>query len=175
MLNQKGIDATSVDEIAAQIGVTKKTTYRLMGNKQELVIACSSRGFTIFNYIRDSMLSFNGTRLDALAFAHHAIAECVFNEELSPMLYVIGLGSLTREQRQEIQLSGLLLGAGYQATIVAGVKEGSINATDIECHGLMLLGLFVWLASENGNTTKPQREKIAAEIAAIVTIGLATE
>ena len=175
LFNQKGIDATSVDEIAAQIGVTKKTIYRLMGNKQELVMACSSRGFTIFNYIRDSMLSFNGNRLDALAFAHHAIAECVLNEELSPMLYVIGLGSLTREQRQEIQLSGLLLSAGYQATIVAGVKEGSINATDIECHGLMLPGLFVWLASENGNTTKPQREKIAAEIAAIVTIGLATE
>ena len=67
-----------------------------------------------------------------------------------------------------------LLNAGYQATIVAGVKEGSINATDTECHGLMLPGLFVWLASENGNTTKPQREKIAAEIAVIVTIGLAT-
>ena len=99
----------------------------------------------------------------------------MLNEELSPMLYVIGLGPLTRAQRREIQLSGLLLSAGYQATIVACVREGSINATDIECHGLMLSGLFVWLASENGNTTKPQREKIAAEIAAIVTRGLATE
>ena len=99
----------------------------------------------------------------------------MLNEELSPMLYVIGLGPLTRAQRQEIQLSGLLLSAGYQATIVTCVKEGSINATDIECHGLMQSGLFVWLASENGNTTKPQREKIAAEIAAIVTRGLATE
>ena len=98
----------------------------------------------------------------------------MLNEELSPMLYVIGLGPLTRAQRQEIQLSGLLLSAGYQATIVAYVREGSINATDIECHGLLLPGLFVWLASENDNTTKPQREKIAAEIAATVTIGLVT-
>jgi AcrR family transcriptional regulator len=175
LFNQKGIDATSVDEIAAQIGVTKKTIYRLIGNKQELVMACSSRGFTIFNYIRDSMLLFDGTRLDALAFAHHAIAECVLNAELSPMLYVIGLGSLTRAQRQDIQLSGLLLSAGYQATIVAGVKEGSIRETDIECHGLMLPGLFVWLASENNNTSQSQREKIAAEIASIVAIGLAVK
>ena len=90
------------------------------------------------------------------------------------MLEVIGLGSLTRAQRQEIQLSGLLLSAGYQATIVACVREGSINATDIECNGLLLPGLFVWLASENDNTTKPQREKIAAESAATVTIGLVT-
>jgi hypothetical protein len=113
--------------------------------------------------------------LNLLQEPNHAVGESVLNEELSPMLYVIGLGPLTRAQRQEIQLSGLLLSAGYQATIVACVREGSINATDIECHGLMLPGLFVWLASENGNTTKPQREKIAAEIAAIVTRGLATE
>ena len=89
-------------------------------------------------------------------------------------MHMVGLASLTKEQRQKIQQSGFLLGAVYQATIVAGVKEGSIREVDVECHGLILPGLFAWFANENNITTEAQREKITTEIAAIVAIGLAT-
>lgn len=175
LFNQKGIDATSLDEIAERVGISKRTIHRLIGNKQELVMACSGRGFLIFNYIRDAMLKFSGSRLDALTYAHHAVARSFLFDELSPLLLLVGLGSLTKKNRRDIQASGLQLSRDYNKVIYDGIKEGSVRDIDVESHGLMLPGLLRWLASDCSAITVEQREKIAGEVANMIAIGVATE
>jgi AcrR family transcriptional regulator len=40
LFNLKGVDTTSLDEIAAQVGVTKKVIYHNIGDKAALLVAC---------------------------------------------------------------------------------------------------------------------------------------
>ena len=68
------LDATSLDEIAAQVGTTKRTLHHHIGSKQDLVAACYERAFRIFLFIKDRMLEYSGSRLQALAASMDALA-----------------------------------------------------------------------------------------------------
>jgi len=73
LFNRKGIDSTSLEEIAAQVGATKRTVHHHLGSKADLVIACFERAFRIFFCIKDGMLAYSGSRLEALAAAMQEI------------------------------------------------------------------------------------------------------
>jgi AcrR family transcriptional regulator len=60
LFNRKGIDSTSLEEIAAQVGATKRTVYHHLGNKQALVMACCERAYRIFSFIIERMKQQSG-------------------------------------------------------------------------------------------------------------------
>ena len=58
LFNLKGVDATSLEEIAVRVGVTKKVIYHNIGDKQTLVAQCIRRAFRFYEDIgaRDTRL-----------------------------------------------------------------------------------------------------------------------
>ena len=53
LFNTKGIDTTSLNEIAATLDTNKRALYRVVGNKQAIVTACYERAFRIAFFISD--------------------------------------------------------------------------------------------------------------------------
>jgi len=174
LFNRKGIDATSLDEIAAQVGATKRTLHHHLGSKQDLVTACYDRAYRIFFFIRDRMLEYKGSRLEALSAAMHALSLAYPSEELSPLTPLSGYSALTPEGQTKIDRYGGELGEGYHTLIREGIREGSIHDVDVEARALMLPGLLSWLVKDDVPTEKMQRENIAREIANMVAVGLLT-
>ena len=113
LFNRKGIDATSLDEIAAQVGTTKRTLHHHIGSKQDLVAACYERAFRIFFLIKDRMLEHRGSRLDALAAAMHALALAYPSDELTPLSPLVGHGALSPEGQAAFDRNSGLLGDAY--------------------------------------------------------------
>lgn len=172
LFNRKGIDSTSLDEIAAQVGTTKRTLHHHIGAKQELVGACYDRAFRIFLFIKDRMLAHPGTRLQALAAAMHALALAYPNEELTPLSPLVGHGALSPEAQARFDEHARELTDAYRASVRRGVEEGSIRDIDVEAQILMLPGLLSWLVKDDVPSDPTQRECIAREIANLVAVGL---
>jgi AcrR family transcriptional regulator len=172
LFNRKGIDATSLEEIAAQVGATKRTLHRHLGSKQELVGACYERAFKIFLYIKDEMTQHPGSRLAAIASAMYALAIAYPREDLSPLSPLVGFGALSPAAQDKFRRDSAELANGYQDTIQQGIAEGSIADVDIETRALMLPGLLSWLVKEDVPTDEQRRKHIANEIAQLVAIGL---
>jgi AcrR family transcriptional regulator len=172
LFNRKGIDATSLEEIAAQVGTTKRTVHHHIGSKQDLVSACYERAFRIFFFIRDRMLERPGSRLAALAAAMHALSLAYPNEELNPLSPLVGHGALSPEGRAQFDHNSDLLAESYHALIRQGIEEGSMREVDVQVRTLMLPGLISWLVKDDVPTDPAQRQHIAREIANLVALGL---
>lgn len=56
LFNRKGVDSTSLDEIALAIGATKRTLYQLVGDKTALTLACARRTGQIFRFVLHQVL-----------------------------------------------------------------------------------------------------------------------
>jgi AcrR family transcriptional regulator len=174
LFNRKGIDATSLDEIAAQLGTTKRTLHHHIGSKQDVVSACYVRAFRIFNFIKDRMLEYPGSRLDALAASMDALARAYPNEDLNPLSPLVGHGALSPEGQVKFATHSQQLGDAYHELIRQGVAEGSIQQVDVVMRALMLPGLLSWLVKDDMPTDPAQQRHIATEIANLVAVGLRT-
>lgn len=172
LFNRKGIDSTSLEEIAAQVGATKRTVHHHLGSKADLVIACFDRAFRIFFCIRDGMDSYPGTRIDALASAMHALSLAYPSEDLSPLSPLVGFSALSAEGQKKIEVYGDELGQAYHACIRRGIEEGSIRGVDVEARSLMLPGLTSWLVKDDVPSDSGRQEHIAREVANLVAVGL---
>jgi AcrR family transcriptional regulator len=173
LFNRKGIDSTSLEEIAAQVGATKRTVYHHLGNKQALVMACYERAYRIFFFIIDGMKAHPGTRLEALASAIHAVALAYPDESLTPLSPLVGFATLSPKARARLNDYGLRLSADYRDVLRAGIKEGSLREADVIPRTVMLAGLTSWLVHEDVPTEPTRRLQIAQEIANLVMVGLA--
>lgn len=174
LFNRKGIDATSLEEIAAQVGATKRTLHRHLGSKQELVGACYDRAFKIFLHIKDSMLAYEGDRLSAIAAAMHALAIAYPREDLSPLSPMVGFDALSDAAQEKFRIHSIELAQGYHETLRKGIEEGSVAPMDVESRALVLPGILSWLVKEDVPTDETRRKQIADEIAKLVAVGLGT-
>jgi AcrR family transcriptional regulator len=173
LFNRKGIDATSLDEIAAQVGTTKRTLHHHIGSKQDLVAACYDRAFRIFFLIKDRMLEQSASRLDALAAAMHALALAYPSDEQTPLSPLVGHGALSPEGQAQFDRNSEHLGDAYHGQIRKGIEEGSIAPIeDVEARALMLPGLISWLVKDDVPRDPAQQRTIAREVANFVALGL---
>ena len=172
LFNQQGIDSTSLDAIAAQLGTTKRTLHHHLGSKQELVSACYDRAFRILFFIRERMAAYEGSQLEALAASIQALSLAYCDEELSPLSPLVGFSALSDEGRERFLENSRQLAVEYWSAIQQGMDEGSMSCVDIQARALMLPGLMSWLVKENVATDATQRVHIANEIANFVALGL---
>ena len=57
LFNRKGVDSTTLDEIAAAVGSTKRTLYQYVGDKQAIIAACSLRSVRILRHMFEEALA----------------------------------------------------------------------------------------------------------------------
>jgi AcrR family transcriptional regulator len=174
LFNRKGIDSTLLEEIAAQVGATKRTVHRHFGSKQALVMASCQRAFEIFTFIMERLRAYKGSRLEALAAAFHALACAYPREDLSPLSPLVGFDTLGEQEQARCNEQIAPLSVGYVEALRSGVAEGSMRELDIEAYVLMIPGAFSWLVKDDVATDPVQREQIAREIANLLTMGLKT-
>jgi AcrR family transcriptional regulator len=172
LFNRKGIDATSLEEIAARVGATKRTVHHHIGSKAELVQACYDRAFRIFFFIRDRCVEYPGTPLQALVTAMHALALTYPSDALTPLSPLVGYSALSTQGQARIDEYTTALGTAYRELMNRGQAEGSMSAMDIDARSLMLPGLLSWLVKDDVPTDLPRQQHIATEIANLVAIGL---
>ena len=71
LFNQRGIDATSIDDVAAALGATKGAVYHYFKNKNQLLMACYERAFELYDLFIEVSEKSSDSPIDVLMTIMH--------------------------------------------------------------------------------------------------------
>lgn len=140
LFNLRGIAATSLSEVAAEVGLTRAALYYYVDDRAELVFQCYQRACdqTAEDLAIASEAGPSGLR-QVLAFVERATAP-----DRPPTSVLSEVGYLKEPQRSLIVAANARNAAGLTAMIEAGGADGSIRLCDPEIAAQSILGMLSW-------------------------------
>lgn len=172
LFNERGFHATSLDDVAAVLGVTKPTIYHYLGNKDQVLLECVKFGLdqVLEAAERSRAASGNGlARLQAFLRRYAEInmddfGRCVIrtgDEVLSPES-----ARTFRDLKGQIDLA-------MRALVAEGIADGSIAPGDPRLIAFTLAGALNWPARWFNPKGPKTSAEVAAEMMDILTRGIA--
>lgn len=130
LINQRGYRGASVEDISAQLNVTKGSFYHHHDDKDALVAECFERTFAVTRKAqRDARALAGGDGWDQLCATTAALVEHQLSEH-GPLLRASSMSALPIEIRHEVA-QGYNRGFERFAAIISdGVTQGSVRAVD---------------------------------------------
>jgi TetR/AcrR family transcriptional regulator len=168
----KGFHATSMEDIATALGVTKGALYRYVKNKQEILFEC----FVSSNRIGDSALEIarwhKGDGLSKLALFINYFVENYLEHNTAGGA-MVDIDALFPDQRQEIIAGRDKIDKGLRALINEGVEDGSIRVRDAKLAVLTIMGAINWIPSWYSASGALRPAEIAENISEFFLRGMA--
>jgi TetR/AcrR family transcriptional regulator len=167
----KGFYATSMEDIATALGVTKGALYRYIENKQEILLEC----FRSSNRLGEAALELarwhEGSALDKLrAFIVFFVEKYI--EENTAGGAMVDIGALFPDQRAEITAGRDKIDVGLRRLVAQGIEDGSIVDRDPKLTVFTIMGSINWIPSWYSPAGKQSPREIAEALADIFTRGL---
>ena len=145
LFNRKGVDATSVDEVAAEVGATKGVVYHYLIDKPDLVARCYRRGFAMSDRILRAVEMAGGSAVERALAGTALLVEANVRDEFCPLAPLAGVEALPAEAREEIIARVHSLEHGYPDVAREGLADGSVRDMDLTGVALAMAGAFGWL------------------------------
>ena len=172
LFNQKGVDATSLDEIAKRVGVSKKVIYHNVGNKTDLIGACYRRSFRLFEYISTEMTSYPGSRIDALSTGLASLAEANSRPDIAPLVPMTGHDTWPDDIQVELQASQDRLIQAHLAIYEQGHRENSLRLINEKTAIMVMPGIYDWMSQWQETLPQSEQEEAIDQIANFFRLGL---
>lgn len=174
LFNRKGIDATSMEEIATEAGATKRAILHHFGDKAGLVSACYHRAYELFIYVAVEAERHPGPRDEALAGAWSALSEANFRDDLRHLTPLVGFDSLPPDAQASINALSTDLSMHYINMLAAGRRDGSLGDFDDGAFLFSVSGAFTWLTKNIVDLDEARRAVVHQEITNLIMIGLSS-
>lgn len=172
LFNQKGIDATSLDEIGAALGATKGVVYHYLTDKPDLVAQCYRRAFALGGRVVDAIDSFEGDCFERAVAGFRLLVEMNARAEFSPLVPLAGIEALEPDARTEIVALARRSEEIFPAYVAAGIAEGTIRTIDVTGAAVALAGAFGWIPKWFDGEDEAMVDHIAGEFSALYAFGL---
>ncbi|MFL5295766.1 MAG: TetR/AcrR family transcriptional regulator [Phenylobacterium sp.] len=145
LFNRKGVDATSIDEIAAEVGATKGAVYHYVADKPDLVARCYRRAFNLSDRILQAVELAGGTAIERVMSGTALLIEANLREEFCPLAPLAGVEALPQEARAEIVDRVRSLEHGYPDVAREGLADGTVRDVELTGVAIAMAGAFGWL------------------------------
>lgn len=171
LINQRGYRGASVEDISAQLNVTKGSFYHHHEDKDALVVECFERTFAVTRKAQADARKTAGDGWDQLSAATAALVEYQLSDH-GPLLRASSMGALPIEIRHEM-VQGYNRGSERFAAIISdGVAEGSIRAVDPMIAAHMINSMLNAAASLGAWVPGVEREEAARLFARPLLMGV---
>lgn len=160
LFNERGFQATSLDDIAARLNVSKPTLYYYVKNKDEILIECVRSGLqTMLESIEQTRVA-GGKAIDQLITCMRIYTRIV-TQDFGMCVIRISDTELPAERRAELRQLKSGIDQAFRRLIKACVKEKAIAPCDPKITAFMIAGALCWVGQwyRPGGTLTP--EKIA--------------
>ncbi len=171
MFNERGFHATSLDDVAASLGVTKPVIYHYLGNKDQVLFECVRLGLTQIREAAVAARAAEGTGLDRLKAFLRRYAE-VNMDDFGRCVIRTGDETLSPESRREFRALKGEIDRDMREVIAEGVADGSIYAKDVRLTAFTLAGALNWPARWFDPEGPESRSEVAAAMVEILCEGL---
>jgi AcrR family transcriptional regulator len=172
LFNRRGVDTTSLEDIASAVGATKRTLYHYIGDKQTILSACYARTDRIFSFIREQATAQSGSAIATLIAVLRANCISHQRDDIEPLRSSTGYDSLSDAEKELATERGRVLVQAYRALCAEAQNEDSMREVNRNCLLLFLRGAGSWLAKGLVRGDDSRKAQIAAEIADLLRLGL---
>lgn len=175
LFNRKGIDGTSMDEVAAALRVTKRTLYQHVGDKRALVTACLERGHGMFHSLEAqtvSRIEDGEPLMDALVALLQGSAQLWLYEDIAPLRQNLGFYALSANDQQSFLHYIRRLGEIMMGRLEALSAAGEVRSVDFEYLMPIIPTAAAWLSKGDRRDSEDRRRAITVEAVKVHRIGL---
>jgi len=160
LFNEKGFHATSLDEVAERLNVTKPTLYYYVKNKDEILFDCVHAGLDMVRAGVAEAGRSGGTALDKLQACMRAYADVV-TQDFGMCVIRVGEDPLPAAGRKKLRLLKAQIDLEFRKVIEQGIAEGSLEPCNAKLAAFMLAGALSWI----GRWYRPDGELSRDELA----------
>lgn len=144
MFNERGFHATSLDDIAARLHVTKPTLYYYVENKDEILLECVRKGLRMTLEGIEASRAAGGHAIDQLRACMLAYGHVV-TQPFGMCLIRVGDQEVPQESRAELRRQKSLIDQAFRRLVAAGVEEGSLRPCDPKLTAFTMAGGLSWI------------------------------
>ena len=173
LFNETGFHATSLDEVAERLHVTKPTVYRYVKNKEEILFECVRLGIETLHAAVESVGSSGGTALEKLVAAIRQYAAIV-TMDFGMCVIRVGEDPLPPESRRKLRRLKRLIDYEFRGLIAQGIEEGSIAPCDPKMAAFIVGGALSWIGRWYRPDGPLSSDQIAEHCIKILMKGLST-
>jgi AcrR family transcriptional regulator len=172
MFNERGFHATSLDDVAASLGVSKPTIYHYLGNKDQVLLECLSFGVEQLHEAAEASRGEPGRGVDRLRSFLRRYAE-INMDDFGRCVIRTGEEALSPESAARLRALKRRIDAAMRELIEEGRADGSIVTDDPRLLAFTLAGALNWPARWYDPGGEKTPEQIAAAMVDILTAGIA--
>lgn len=171
LFNERGFHATSLDDVAASLGISKPLIYHYLGAKDQVLFECMRIGLRQLREAADEVARQPGTGMDRLKIFLRRYAECIM-EDFSCCVIRTGDETLAPDIRLQFRALKSEIDQAMRKLIAAAAADGSAKITDVKLTAFAFAGALSWTARwhEPGGALPPA--EIARQMVEILTRGI---
>jgi AcrR family transcriptional regulator len=145
LFNERGFSATSLDDVAARLNVTKPVIYRHFSNKDQILFECARRGLDQILEASAGAQIVSGPALDRLVALMRRYA-LIMTDDFGMCVIRTGDHELTPASRRKLRAMKRKVGDAICALIEEGVQDGSMAPCDPQMATFAVSGALNWIA-----------------------------
>ena len=172
MFNGRGFHATSLDDVAASLGVSKPTIYHYLGNKDQVLFECVTRGVAQLRAAADAALASPGSGLERLNSFLRRYAEITMTD-FGRIIVLTSDAELSDESAQRFRALKRDIDLAMRELIEAALADGSVAPVDVRLAAFTIAGAINWTARWHRHDGPQAPEEVAAQMVGLLTNGLA--
>lgn len=159
MFNERGFHATSLDDVAARLNVSKPTLYYYVKNKDEILFECVRTGLHMMQAGIEETSRNGGSAIEQLTACMRIYGRIV-TMDFGMCVIRIGEDPLPPDSRKELRRFKSEIDMEFRRLITAGIAEGSLLACDPKITAFAIAGALSWI----GRWYKPGGEYSADDV-----------
>ena len=145
LVNRKGVEATSIDEVAAEVGATKGVVYHYLADKPDLVARCYRRAFDMADRVLKAVERANGSGVERSLQGLRLLVEINLRDEFCPLAPLAGFEALPDNARKALAEQVRGTETGFPDVARDGVADGTVRDVDLQAVAIAMAGAFGWL------------------------------
>ena len=144
MFNERGFHATSLDDIAARLHVTKPTLYYYVKNKDEILLECVKKGLHMTLEGIEASRQAGGNAVDQLRACMQVYADIV-TQPFGMCIIRIGDEEVPEPSRTELRRMKSEIDQAFRRLVAQGVQEGALAPCDPKMTAFVIAGALSWI------------------------------
>jgi len=144
LFNERGFHATSLDDIAARLHVSKPTLYYYVKNKDEILLECVRKGLQMTLDGIEASRRAGGDVVAQLRACMQTYAHIV-TQPFGMCLIRVGDEQLPSESRKELRRLKSAVDQTFRRLVAQGVEQGLLVPCDPKITAFVIAGALSWI------------------------------
>ena len=145
LFNERGFHATSLDDVAARLNVSKPTLYYYVRSKEEILLQCVNKGLQMAREGIGESRRAGGQPIDQL-IACMRVYGTIVTMDFGMCIIRVGEEGLSAEGRKELRQLKAGIDHEFRRLVAECVEQGALVPCDPKLTAFAIAGALSWIA-----------------------------